>query len=120
MTPSEPPDVSMERYRATLPARTPDGETVTLIITRQAAHQVGPVWLSFLGSVRTTVALPDADTDQLVGLLRAAQLAGGARVASSAEPSRAAVEAAAAVVAGDPVLRRALTLAYEIDRRARG
>ena len=101
----------MESYRATLAGRTPEGEAVRLIVTRQPDHQRGPVWLTFGSTVRSTAALPDVDVDELVGQLRAAQRGGRA----GGRPSRAAVQAAAAALltAG---LQQALQAAYDVDR----
>jgi len=73
---SEPAGVmttGVERYRAILAGCTPEGDSVTLIVTRRPDHQRGPVWVTF-GS---TVALLDGDVGDLIGLLRAAQQAGG-------------------------------------------
>ncbi|MDQ3887005.1 MAG: hypothetical protein M3308_08385, partial [Actinomycetota bacterium] len=41
-----PMSLSHERYRAILAGRTPEGETVTLIIIRRPDHWRGPVWLT--------------------------------------------------------------------------
>ncbi len=67
----------MERYRAILAGCTPEGASVTLIVTRRPDHQRGPVWVTFGSTVRSTVALLDCDVGDLIGLLRAAQQAGG-------------------------------------------
>jgi hypothetical protein len=51
----------------------------------------------------------------LIGLLRAAQQAGG-RAEGSSGPSRAAVEAAAAVITDGGGVQRMLQAAYDVDR----
>lgn len=64
-----------EAFRATLAGRTADGAQNTLIITRQSAHRAGPVWLTLLQNMRTTVVLTDDEVDRLIGLLRKAKAA---------------------------------------------
>jgi hypothetical protein len=105
----------VERYRAILAGRTPEDETVTLIVTRRPDHRRGPVWLTFGATVRSTVALIDSDVDELVGMLRAAQRAGGS-LGCSRGPSRAAVEVAVAVITDGGGVQRMLHAAYEVDR----
>lgn len=58
-----------ETFRGTLAARTPGNELTTLIVMRRKQN----VWLTFDGAVKTTVAMTDPETTQLVGLLQAAQ-----------------------------------------------
>ena len=62
-----------EAFRATLAGRTADGAQNTLIITRQSAHRAGPVWLTLLHGMSTTVVLTDDETDRLIALLRRAK-----------------------------------------------
>jgi hypothetical protein len=64
-----------EIYRATLSARTVDGQPHTLIVTRRASGSPARVWLTLNGALQTTVALTDAETAQLVELLTHAQQA---------------------------------------------
>jgi len=104
-----------ERYRAILAGRTPEGETVTLIIVRRPDHRRGPVWLTFGSTVRSAVALPDSDVDELIGMLRAAQQVGGSSRCSR-RPSSTAVHAAAAVITDGGGLQQMLQAAYAIDR----
>jgi hypothetical protein len=115
---SEPAGVmttGVERYRAILAGCTPEGDSVTLIVTRRPDHQRGPVWVTFGSTVRSTVALLDGDVGDLIGLLRAAQQAGGCAEGSRG-PSRAAVEAAAAVITDGGGVQRMLQAAYDVDR----
>ena len=64
-----------ESYRAKLPARTPEGDATTVIITRQSAHRAGQVWVSLHGAWRGTVCFTDDETDQITTLLAAARAA---------------------------------------------
>jgi hypothetical protein len=64
-----------ESYRAKLPARTPEGDATTVIITRQSAHRAGQVWVSLHGAWRGTVCFTDDETDQIGTLLAAARAA---------------------------------------------
>ena len=64
-----------ESYRAKLPARTPEGDATTVIITRQSAHRAGQVWVSLHGAWRGTVCFTDDETDQIRTLLAAAKAA---------------------------------------------
>lgn len=41
-----------ETFRATMPARTPEGEPTTLIITRQGLGDAGRSWLTFDGAIK--------------------------------------------------------------------
>ncbi len=61
-----------EMFRAVFPGRTPDGEANTLIVTRQGQGQAARVWLTFVGALRTTVALTDPEAEQVAKLLGAA------------------------------------------------
>lgn len=67
-----------EVFRAVFPGRTPDGEANTLIVTRQGQGQDGRVWLTFVGALRTTVALTDPEAVQVAQLLGAATKRRGA------------------------------------------
>lgn len=58
-----------EVYRAVLPGRTPEGESSTVIVTRQGMGSAGRVWLTFNGAMRTTVAMTDGETGELIELL---------------------------------------------------
>ena len=58
-----------ERYRGTLTARSAENEPATVIVLRRRQQ----VWLTFDGAIRTTVAMTDEETTQLIALLRAAQ-----------------------------------------------
>jgi len=103
-----------ESYRRTLVVRTADGCKATLIITRQPGHPDGPVWLSLGSTVATTIALADPDVAELTGLLTAASIGG----APAPAPSRAAVEAASAVVAD--LAAAMLQAAYDVDTSTPG
>ncbi|MGH3799570.1 MAG: hypothetical protein ACRDTD_05440 [Pseudonocardiaceae bacterium] len=48
-----------------LPARTPEGELSTLIITRQGLGRDGRVWLTFNGEIKTTVVLTNREAAEL-------------------------------------------------------
>lgn len=61
-----------ETYRATVQARIPDEETTTLIVTRQGRGHAGRVWLTLMGSIRTTVVLTDTEVAGLIATLTAA------------------------------------------------
>lgn len=70
-----------EAFRARLPSRTPDGETSTVIVTRQAGCERGRVWLTLYGSWRGTVCLTDEEAEQLrehLAMARAARFGSGA------------------------------------------
>lgn len=69
--------VSDETFRATLQARTPDGELTTLIVTRRGLGRESRTWLTFDGAIRTTAVLTDQKTTQLREQL--GQASGGAR-----------------------------------------
>jgi len=103
-----------ECFRRKLVVRTADGCKATLIITRQPGHPAGPVWLSLGSTVATTIALRDADVTELTGLLTAASIGG----APAPAPSRAAVEAASAVVTDFAAAM--LQAAYDVDTPAPG
>ena len=105
----------VERYRAILAGCTPEGDPARLIITRRPDHRRGPVWVTFGSTVRSTMALPDGDVGELIGMLRAAQQGGG-RAEGPRGPSRAAVEAAAAVLIDGGGVQRMLQAAYDLDR----
>ncbi len=67
-----------EVFRAVFPGRNPDGEANTLIVTRQGQGQAARVWLTFVGALRTTVALTDPEAEQVAQLLGAATKRGSA------------------------------------------
>lgn len=62
-----------ETFRATLQARTPEGDASTLIVLRRGLGHAARVWLTFDGAIKTTVVLTDPETVRLVGLLGDAQ-----------------------------------------------
>lgn len=62
-----------ETYRATLPARTPDGEQATLIVTRHGLGHAARTWLTFDGGWRSTAVLTDGQSARLVGMLDEAE-----------------------------------------------
>ena len=62
-----------ETFRATLRARTPEGDATTLIVLRRGLGHGARVWLTFDGAVRTTAVLTSPEVAQLVGLLGDAQ-----------------------------------------------
>ena len=62
-----------ETFRATLRARTPEGDVTTLIVLRRGLGRAGRVWLTFDGAIKTTAVLTDPETVDLVGLLGNAQ-----------------------------------------------
>ncbi|MGH3692558.1 MAG: hypothetical protein ACRDRX_00885 [Pseudonocardiaceae bacterium] len=59
-------------FRAVFPGRTPDGDPNTVIVTRQGQGRESRVWLTFVGALRTTVAMTDQEAEQLAHLLGAA------------------------------------------------
>ncbi|MGQ0773505.1 MAG: hypothetical protein ACT4NY_03655 [Pseudonocardiales bacterium] len=68
-----------ETFRATLQARTPEGDVTTLIVLRRGLGHDARVWLTLDGAIKTTAVLTDPETVHLVGLLSDAQ---GARMTS--------------------------------------
>jgi hypothetical protein len=62
-----------ETFRATLRARTPDGDLSTVIVLRRRLGHAARVWLTFNGAIKTTVVMTDPETVRLVGLLGDAQ-----------------------------------------------
>jgi hypothetical protein len=62
-----------ETFRATLRARTPDGDLSTVIVLRRGLGHAARVWLTFNGAIKTTVVMTDPETVRLVGLLGDAQ-----------------------------------------------
>lgn len=64
-----------ERYRATIPLRTPDGELATLIVLHRGRGNDGRVWLTFDGAIKTTVTMDNRETDEVVSMIKAAQCA---------------------------------------------
>lgn len=61
-----------ETFRATLRARTPEGDLTTLIVLRRGLGRAGRVWLTFDGAIRTTAVLTDEEAARLAGLVREA------------------------------------------------
>ena len=73
-----------EHYRAVMVARTPDGETTDVIVTRHdepGSH--ARVWLTFHGSWRGTACLDGDAVRELRELLDAADTAGPAGVSTT-------------------------------------
>ncbi|MGI8530939.1 MAG: hypothetical protein ACR2KO_15850 [Geodermatophilaceae bacterium] len=65
-----------EHFRAVMVARTLDGETTEVIVTRQdVPGSRARVWLTFHGSWRGTVRLDGAAVGELRELLRSADMA---------------------------------------------
>jgi hypothetical protein len=58
-----------ESYRKVLPFRAPDGSAASLIVLRR--HK--KVWLTFSGAEVTSVAMTEAETDDLVDTLHTAR-----------------------------------------------
>jgi hypothetical protein len=50
-----------ETFRGTLPICTPDGESATLIVTRQGQGSAGRVWITFSGAWVTTAVMTDVE-----------------------------------------------------------
>ena len=73
---AEPRD---ETFRATLRARTLDGEWATLIVTQQGLGSAARTWLTFHGAIKTTAVLTREDVGQLAGQLGEASGGGHAR-----------------------------------------
>lgn len=71
-----------ETYRATLRARTPEGDATTVLVLRRGLGHAARVWLTFDGAIKTTAVLTDPETVHLVELLGDAQ---GARWTSRHE-----------------------------------
>lgn len=75
MSPDSRPDrrpPGDETYRATLRARTPDGELTTLIVTRQGLGHDARTWLTFDGGWKSTAVMDDAQAAELASQLGAA------------------------------------------------
>jgi hypothetical protein len=62
-----------ETYRATLQARTVDGEPHTVIVLRRGLGRNARVWLTLNGAWKTTLRMTDAEAARLVELLTKAQ-----------------------------------------------
>lgn len=58
-----------EMFRGAIPARNPEGDSATVIVTRQGLGRDGRVWLTFDGAIKTTVVMTDGETAQLSELL---------------------------------------------------
>lgn len=66
-------DARDETFRATMQARTADGEACTLIVTRQGVGRQARTWVTLAGSsLRCTAVLDGRDVDRLTELLAAA------------------------------------------------
>lgn len=61
-----------ETFRGTLQVHTPDDDPATVIVTRRGLGRSGRVWLTFNGSMRTTLVMTDQETVRLTDLLGAA------------------------------------------------
>ncbi|MGH3911886.1 MAG: hypothetical protein ACRDTC_00525 [Pseudonocardiaceae bacterium] len=62
-----------ETYRATLQARTVDGEPHTVIVMRRGHGRDARVWLTMHGARKTTLCMIDREAEQLCELLTQAQ-----------------------------------------------
>jgi hypothetical protein len=58
-----------ETFRGVMQGRTPNGETATVIVTRQGLGRESRVWLTFCGAIKTTVTMTDLETGELGELL---------------------------------------------------
>lgn len=63
-----------ETFRGVMQVRTPDGETATVIVTRQGLGSAGRVWLTFSGAIKTTAVMTNGETGTLQELLDRATL----------------------------------------------
>lgn len=64
-----------ESYRATIRLRTPDGAPATLIVLRRRRDHEWRVWLTFDGAIKTTVMMDGQESDEVTGMIKAAQCA---------------------------------------------
>lgn len=71
-----------ENFRGTLAACTPENERATLIVMRRKQN----VWITFNGAMKTTVAMTNPETAQLIDLLHAAQSIDRTEAGSAATP----------------------------------
>ncbi len=60
---------SAEVFRGVLQGRTVEGDSATVIVTRQGLGIDARVWLTFDGAIKTTVVMTDAETGELRELL---------------------------------------------------
>ena len=76
----QPRAVSMseETFRAVFPGRDPNGDSNTVIVTRQGLGRDARVWLTFCGAIKTTVVMTDGEAADLRELLAAATKRKGA------------------------------------------
>jgi hypothetical protein len=63
-----------ETFRGVMHSRTPDGDTATVIVTRQGLGAASRVWLTFSGALKTTVVMTNGETGTLRELLDKATL----------------------------------------------
>lgn len=64
-----------ESYRTTIQLRTPEGARATLIVLRRRCGHQWRVWLTFDGALKTTVTMDDRESDEVTGMIKAAQCA---------------------------------------------
>lgn len=62
----------IESFRKVLAFRAPDGSAATLLVLRRSKA----VWVTFSGAEKTSVAMSDAETAELIDTLHAARRAG--------------------------------------------
>jgi hypothetical protein len=65
----------LESYRGTIQLRNPDGAHATLIVLRRGSGKNGRVWLTFDGAIRTTVTMDNRESEEVAGMIKAAQCA---------------------------------------------
>ena len=58
-----------EAFRAVIRLRTPEGETATVIVTRQGLGSESRVWLTFSGAITTTAVMTHGETGTMRELL---------------------------------------------------
>lgn len=58
-----------ETFRGVMRGRTPNGETATVIVTRQGLGRESRIWLTFCGAIKTTVTMTNPETGKLGELL---------------------------------------------------
>jgi hypothetical protein len=63
-----------ETFRGVMQVRTPDGDTATVIVTRQGLGAAARVWLTFSGAIKTTAVMTNGETGTLQELLDRATL----------------------------------------------
>jgi hypothetical protein len=62
-----------ECYRSTIQLGTPEGFRATLIVLRRRSGHQWRVWLTFDGAIKTTVTMDDRESDEVTGMIKAAQ-----------------------------------------------